>query len=137
MSNKTFVGLLILIVIFLFGVVFLFTKQKTGPLKQKTTSTSQSPTRYTLKETSIMLTQSGFSPRIVTIKKGEGIIWINKSNAKATINSADHPTHKKFPEVNLGEFVTTTSITHVFAKIGIYEYHNHYNPQETGTIIVQ
>lgn len=138
MSNKVLVGLILGILIFL-GIIFLlFTKRSpSSSLSQTKTSVPSSPTTFQLKETKIELTNTGFSPKTTTINKGEGVIWTNTSGSKATINSADHPTHKKFPEMNLGEFENGQSLTHVFMKPGTYEYHNHYNPSETGELIVK
>lgn len=139
MNNKTLVGLVILIILFLGGILFIFSNRQ--PPKetqsQAVATITPTPTIFTLKEITVTLTNSGFSPKTITIKKGEGIIWLNKSGVKATINSADHPTHKKFPEMNLGEFDNDQTITHVFTKAGTYEYHNHYSPQETGVVVVK
>ncbi len=131
-------GLLILILILLLGIVIIVIKQKpsTRPISNVKT-TVPSPSHSLFKETKIELTKTGFSPRIVTIKVNEGISWTNKSGVKATINSADHPTHKKFPEINLGEFGNNISLTHIFTKSGRYDFHNHYNPLQSGTIIVE
>lgn len=136
MSSKTLGVLFIIILIYLVGALFFLTRQRfTSPSSQKSTITP-TPTVFTFKQTKVELTSSGFSPKKVTIKKGTSVTWINKSDKTATINSADHPTHRRFPEMNLGEFDTNQMITHVFSKPGTYEYHNHYLPQETGTVIV-
>lgn len=136
MSNKSLVGLCIIILLFLGGVFFFVSKQssKSPPA---TTPAKVTPTVFQLKEVTVTLTKDGFSPKKITINKGEGVRWINKSGEKASLNSADHPTHKKFPEINLGEFADKTMLNHVFTKVGTYEYHNHYLPSQTATIIVE
>lgn len=91
----------------------------------------------TEKLVNITLTSSGFEPQTKTIEKGSRVIWLNKSGETASLNSADHPTHRLYPALNLGEFANGSSVQLIFDKSGTYKYHNHLKPSQTGTIIVQ
>lgn len=85
----------------------------------------------------VNLTKTGFDPTEVTVKTGALIQWINKSGADATVNSADHPTHKLYPTLNLGRFPDGSSVSLIFDKAGTYKYHNHLIPEQTGTVTVK
>ncbi len=85
----------------------------------------------------VTLTKSGFSPATLTIKANSRVAWVNNSGQPASVNSNDHPTHKLYPPLNLGLFNSGSSVQLVFDKPGTYKYHNHLNPAQTGTIIVQ
>lgn len=85
----------------------------------------------------VTLTQSGFDPQTLTVKVGTKVTWTNKSGATATVNSAVHPIHALFPFLNLGSFDDGSSVEVVFDKTGTYTYHNHLNPSQTGTVVVE
>lgn len=85
----------------------------------------------------ITYSTNGFSPSSVTIKAGQAVEFKNTSPATVQVNSAPHPTHELFPELNLGSIVAGQSKTATLTKTGTYKYHNHLNPSENGTIIVE
>ena len=85
----------------------------------------------------VNLTSKGFAPQTVTIKVGESVRWTNKSSAKASVNSADHPSHKLFPFLNLGLFNPGSTVQARFNSAGTFTYHNHFAPTQTGTVIVK
>lgn len=85
----------------------------------------------------ITLTKKGFEPQNITIKKGEVLVWTNKSGKKASVNSADYPTHRLFPILNLGTFEDGQSVQTLILRTGEFRYVNHYNPQQIGNITVK
>lgn len=85
----------------------------------------------------IAVTKNGFDPDTVIIKAGTKVVWINQSGESATVNSAVHPTHLLYPPLNLGQFNDGSTVNLVFDKPGKYTYHNHLNPTQTGTVIVE
>lgn len=100
-----------------------FKKDKTG-----------TPTQATSQE--IILSDQGFQPETVSVKKGTRLIWVNKSKESATVHSDDHPSHTKFPFLNLGEFEPGANLQIILDKPGTYSYHNHLIPEMTGTVII-
>jgi plastocyanin len=88
-------------------------------------------------ENTITLTSSGFSPKSLTIKAGTKVTWINNSGRNATISSNPHPVHTEHPFLNLGPFSDGEKHTLTFDKPGSYGYHDHFNAESQGTIIVQ
>lgn len=88
--------------------------------------------------TVINLTPSGFVPQTLMVAPGTRITWINQTNATATVNSDDHPTHLKWPWLNLGNFGPGSSLSTVFpTEPGTYTYHDHFHPQFKGSIVVK
>ena len=85
----------------------------------------------------VTLGDSGFVPKDIIVKTGTRVIWVNKSGKAATVNSYDHPTHRLYPFLNLGEFADGSSVQVVVEKAGKYSYHNHLNASETGTVTVE
>ncbi len=85
----------------------------------------------------ITYTDSGFSPDPVNAKVGQKVVFKNTSSSVVQINSAPHPTHTLFPELNIGTIAAGASGSTSFAKPGTYKYHNHLNAGQNGTIIVQ
>lgn len=94
----------------------------------------------------IGITDGGFSPTELKIRKGDTVIWTNKNNKSSWPASAMHPTHGVYPEkggcisstfdackgLDLGE-----TFKFVFNQVGSWKYHDHLNPTYTGGIIVE
>lgn len=104
--------------------------------QNRNAKTNVSPTAKVVVH-NITLSKNGFEPKSITIKTGEVIIWTNKSGRQASVNSADHPTHKLFPVLNLGTFGDKESVQARIYRPGELKYHNHFDPTQTGTITVK
>jgi len=134
------VVIIALIVIF---AAFIFLRNKnTSPSTQQPKSTSIekiTPRAMQLQGEVINITLAdvGFTPRDITVKARTRVVWVNKSGQAATVNSYDHPTHRLYPFLNLGEFPSGSSVQAVVEKAGKYSYHNHYNASQTGTVTVE
>ena len=85
----------------------------------------------------ITYTDSGFSPAQVNVKVGDTVTFKNDSKASVQVNSAPHPAHTQFPELNIGSIAPGESKTVTFTTAGTKKYHNHLNPSQTGTIVVE
>lgn len=141
MKNKSKQILLVLSILAI-AVVVLFilinSKQHTINVnKNGVAKTTPAPSMKPFILNKVTLTKTGFEPKNITIKKGEAVIWNNQSREDASINSADHPTHKRYPFLNLGLFKPNGNIQTQFNTDGTFQYHNHYNPAQTGTVIVK
>ncbi len=132
-----------------YGLIYYFVLAKKGnnPYSQTTqnTNTEKAQTPTSVPTTAgnqeiqggIVLTKTGFSPQTITVPAGTQVSWINRSGRTATVNSADHPTHLKYPALNLGEFEDGQSLSLVFDTPGTYKYHNHLDASQFGTVEVQ
>lgn len=142
MNSKILLVIIALIVAF--GAFIFLGNKKTSP----TTSTKQPESIESQQKESIVtqpnnptvtvaLTDSGFVPKDITVKPRTRVVWINKNRKAATVDSNDHPTHRLYPFLNLGELSNGSFVQVVFDKAGKYSYHNHYNASETGTVTVE
>ena len=107
---------------------------------QRMSQTSEvTPTSRALlpKEVTVILSKNGFSPNQVTIHVGSAIVWKNESGANQTVNSDNYPTNQLHKELNFGVFNTNSSVVYIFKTPGTYGYHNQFNPQQKGTVIVE
>src|SRR6266571_5034216 len=137
MNNKWLL-IILLIALVAFGGYYLYAKKVSQPATHyPSSSPTTSPTEVMHEQAAITLTKDGFSPASLTVKAGTTVTWTNKSGAKATVNSDPHPTHTAYPPLNLGMFADGETLSLTFDKPGTYGYHNHLNPNDRGTIIVQ
>ncbi len=101
------------------------------------TNSSASPSATESAQTTVTLAVDGFSPKDLTIKIGTKVLWTNKTGSAATVDSSPHPSHTDYPPLNLGNFADGETLSLIFDKAGTYKYHNHLNPSQFGTIVVQ
>lgn len=139
-SKLLLVAILTLIAVF-GGFIFLGNKNTNTPSRSSSIQSEESVTpaekEVNEKITNVILGDSGFVPKDITVKAGTTVVWINKSGKSATVNSDDHPTHSLYPFLNLGEFPNSSTLEVVFEKKGKYSYHDHYNATSTGTVTVE
>jgi len=94
----------------------------------------------------ITYTSGGFSPSVINVKKGEEVTFLNESGGAMWPASAIHPTHTLYP--TQGGCVGSTfdacqgiqpgdSWSFKFDIAGSWKYHNHLNPSQTGTVVVE
>ena len=115
---------------------FYFAKKGTNPYgavyNQPTSAITQ-----TVNQNSVTVTTNGFQPSSLTIKAGETIVWNNQSGNTGNVSSSPHPIHTDYPPLNLGDIAPGASVSLVFPTAGTYKYHNHLNPSQRGTIVVE
>lgn len=89
----------------------------------------------------ITATGSGFEPSAVTVKSGQAITWVNKSAQTVQIGSDNHPTHTLDPDLTGGKYVIELapgeSKTVPVNVKGTHGYHNHLQPSQKGTVVVE
>ncbi len=134
--------LLIVVLIVALGAFTFLGNKKMSPTTKPESMKSQETTKPVVTQPSnpvvnVVLTNTGFLPKNITLKAGTKVIWVNKSGKTATVSSDDHPTHRLYPFLNLGEFADGSSVQVVVEKAGKYSYHNHLNASETGIITAE
>lgn len=132
MKNKNAVAVVLVLLVGVVGIGFFLLSQK-SPETAKTVKIIPKETENAI----ITVTEAGFNPKSVQVQAGKRVIWLNKSGKTISLNSNDHPTHKKYPLLNFGELPNGASAQHVFTKAGTYGYHNHLNPSQKGIVIVK
>lgn len=108
--------------------------------KSPATSTSpaeQEATTTPVEGNVVTYSDSGFSPATVTVKVGGAVEFKNDSASNIQVNSAAHPVHTQFPELNVGQIAPGESKSVTFTTAGTKKYHNHLNASQTGTIVVE
>ena len=86
----------------------------------------------------ITYTNSGFSPNVANIRSGGTVVFKNESDKPMLIESAPHPTHTDYPELNATKGANKgESYSFTFAKSGSWGFHNDLYASDTGTIVVQ
>jgi plastocyanin len=108
--------------------------QSTTPSDNATSNASDSDQNSS---TTITYSDSGFSPATLTVKAGTTVTVKNDSSSSLQFSSDPHPVHTDNPELNMGVLAPGKSDTFTVTKTGTWGYHNHLNPSDTGTIVVQ
>lgn len=100
-------------------------------------SGGQTATQSPITGNVISYTSSGFSPAALKAKVGDTVTIKNDSGSAIQVNSAPHPVHTDFPELNVGPIAPEESKTVTFTTAGTKEYHNHLNPVQIGKVVVE
>lgn len=145
MKKIIFVFLLLIAIAGIYEIIKIpqfsnfFNLNQQQPTQKNMSSLKISPTlEPTMPEVqSVSVTNNGFVPQELTIKKGEMITWTNNANGPVNISSDPYPLNNAYPPLNLGNFNAGESLSLIFDKPGTYKYHNHIIPPQKGTIIVQ
>lgn len=152
--NKWVIGIVIVLLVLIGGYYFIIKNPSSSQDNSATNTTVSNGTNATnnpdsstidsttsgtqsTQQATVKLTQNGFDPSTLTIKAGTKVTWVNQSGETATVNSDPHPIHTDYPPLNLDEFSNGGTLSLTFDKPGTYGYHNHLNPSEHGTIVVQ
>ena len=85
----------------------------------------------------VTFTDSGFSPKTVTVATGSVVAFMNESTGGMWVASDVHPTHQLLPGFDAQKSVAKGgSYEYTFTKVGTWTYHNHVAPTQTGTVVV-
>ena len=85
----------------------------------------------------VEISANGYKPKEVKIKKGTKVIFKNQDKDLHWPASNIHPTHTIYPQFDPQRPIKSSdSWEFVFGKEGIWRYHDHLNPIQTGTITV-
>lgn len=100
---------------------------------------------------SVSITENGYEPRELTIKKGSTVTWTNNSSKANWPATAQHPTHTKYPGSDIQKCGTDEqgaifdackglangeSFSFTFNEAGQWPYHEHVEAKTFGKIIV-
>jgi plastocyanin len=87
----------------------------------------------------VQITNNGFSPETISIKKGSSVNFENTDNLPHWIASDPHPTHSNLPELDSRQaLLEGETYIFTFQETGVFTYHDHLNPFDfNGTVIVE
>lgn len=152
MSRNALIAIATVVIVVLGGLFFISAKksqpssspQTQTPTYTRVESSTPSPAatasasaRQTSKNV-VTITSAGFSPKNITIKAGETVVWKNQDSLMHTVNSSPHPSHTDYPPLNsVGQISAGEEKSFTFEKTGTYKYHDHLNPSLVGSVTVQ
>ena len=129
---------------------------QTPSIQEKTEIPTQDPLISTAalppEEHRIEITSSGFSPKTITIKTGETVNFVNKDTKFHWPASNLHPVHNTYPGSGIRKCGTAEEptifdachglsqnqqFTFTFTHQGRWPYHDHLNPSNSGTVVVE
>lgn len=158
--NKIIVALVIIVIV-IFGGYFLINNGNQLAENGQSLNSGQPvvPGNDTIQPVSekmvtheVIYTDTGYSPKELTIKIGDTVVWKNQSSHGMWIGSALHPSHFIYSGTSLDEHCPdpnntsfdqctssgpSTSWSFKFDKKGTWRYHNHVSASDFGTVIVQ
>lgn len=140
--------IIIVILLALAGGAFALTQDKDKEPAAKTTTTQETKAepaaaesatsgQSTSEVTIITYGDNGFSPTKITVKSGTTVTIKNESSHGLQFDSDPHPAHTDNKELNVNTVSPGASETFVVKRTGTFGYHNHLNPSDTGTIVVE
>lgn len=129
-------------IVLVIGGIFAFGHKKSSSTNTNNTAPT-SPTdntgtgaQTTSAAPTITYNGSGFSPSSVSVNSGDTIAIKNISSSPLQFDSNPHPVHTDDPELNIGVIDSGQTSTIKVVTKGTHSYHNHLNPSQTGTIVV-
>ena len=144
MPRNAIIAIVVIILLAVAGWYLTRPKQTSVPQSTETSLSTQSAApvasdeaSMNAGETMVSITQSGYSPKDITIKIGDSVVWTNNDSATHTISSDPHPTHTLYPFLNVGPLKPGEKKSVQFTTAGTFTYHDHLNPSLTGTVTVQ
>ena len=123
----------------------------TGKTTVVTTPPANNPVTPYNGSVNVNYTTSGFSPKVLTIRKDTTVNFVNTTNTSMWVASDPYPTNEGYsgttatqhcPDAGDTHFDECTAVgkgntfTFVFLKVGTWTYHDQQHPENTGTIIV-
>jgi plastocyanin len=97
---------------------------ETGEITEEATATNE-----------VSYDSDGFSPEGITVEAGTKVTWTNNSGSDMWVASNPHPVHTDFSSFDQKKAGDSYSFT--FDKAGTYDYHNHLNSSDTGSVVVK
>lgn len=80
---------------------------------------------------------NGFSPQKLTARSGDTIVIQNKSDSSVQFSSNPHPTHTINQELNQDALAPGGQQSFTVTAKGTFGFHNHLDPSQTGSLVVQ
>ena len=161
MKKVIIVIVIIVIAIALIGGYFLFKGNTQFPVSNDVQQLNKSQQTNTVVEPNliqsennyeVIYTNSGYSPRELIVKVGDTVTWKNENSQGMWTASGMHPTHVIYSGTSLDEHCPDTQNTSFdecksaqpgeswsfkFDKKGTWRYHNHVQPSDFGTVVVE
>ena len=149
--KKFMIGVIIFFVLLAGLLVYMATDSNHANGKA-TDTTVESGSVESANNHTIIMNEKGFSPKTITISKGDTVIFTNTGKKNIWPASAMHPTHTVYPGSDIKKCGTdaekeifdacegiapSKSWSFTFNNVGKWSYHDHLQASSFGSIIVQ
>jgi plastocyanin len=86
----------------------------------------------------VSITNGGFLPQTIKVKKGTQVRWTNTDSAAHQVASDPYPTHTNLPGFESLAMLKAETYTFTFSQAGTFTYQDNLNPFKfKGTVIVE
>ena len=129
--NKLVVmGLVVVLVVV--GVLLVLSRQQKKPATDK--SSAQAPSQ----SATVNITEDGFSPAGLVIKKGTAVVWKNSDTEVHRVAANPFKTHIDLPGLDSKTNIAPNgTYVYVFNDTGTFHYHDELHASSNGSITVQ
>lgn len=144
--NKVLIAVIVIVLGGVAGWYFFRSGGKLSGMQIGTEQVSPAPTGFIDEDVSIegvmgtatvIYTDSGYTPNMITVKKGTTVTFKNNSTGEMWTASGVHPTHQLLPGFDEMKSVANGgTYEYTFTKVGKWQYHNHVNASDQGYVIV-
>ncbi len=155
--NRTLLGVIVVVIVVV-GAVLLMNQDASAPadngneMQNETTNPTPTPTPSANEgenpdqntgepqepqEYQVSMTDSGYTPKDLTVKRGDTVTFINNGTKDIWPASAPHPSHTDYPAFDPKQGVAVgESWSFTFDRVGNWRFHDHLNPTRTGSVRV-
>lgn len=137
MKRLVLAAVIVLILIAVGAWFILKPGQKTSNTNTQTSQNTSSGGSSQNAPDTIVYDGNGFSPSTLTVKAGTKVTIKNTSSEALQMDSNPHPVHTDDTDLNVGAVDPGGSQAFTVTKTGTFGYHNHLDPSQQGTIIIQ
>ena len=144
-------GIILSIIIIAILIVGIWMTKRNNPTPSIVNTEIEQATSTSTEEiiNTVIYSDTGFSPKILTIGIGDTVKFINQSKESMWVGSDVHPSHKEYVGTSLKDHCPDTAGTafdqcgkgsaysFTFNKLGSWDYHNHSHAGMGGTIVVK
>ena len=85
----------------------------------------------------VRITQSGFVPSTLSVKKGTHVVWTNSDMALHQVASNPFPKDNGLPALKSEILNNTQTYTYVANTAGSFGYHDQMQPTTNGTLVIR
>ena len=104
--------------------------------KYGTPGKDRKPSTDVMSQLVVTYRDTGFSPSVLHVKKGDIVTFKNESNGQLLVASNPHPTHSDLLGFESQSILIGGEYKYTFTKTGTWGYHNHLKSSATASIVV-
>jgi len=84
----------------------------------------------------ITITSGGVSPKVIVVRQGQRVLFVNRDSVAHEMASDLHPTHERWPAMNQVGYLEPGQAreTGNLNMVGVISYHDHLDAQNEGLL---